>query len=266
MLQMNTIQSVFDETGFTNSEQDVFDIAVISRNNWFLYGATKPDKAWYSVNSIYEVPTDLDLSALGEDTRRDTIDKAMTEADLSHYTEWDYTKLFSIRIGHENVTPIKVIDDRMFEWEALYSKWSGGKNISACATPVALEVSYPEETTPDEDKSLTNPIEVANNNVEPKPIKNGFVYCLTNSLMPGICKVGFTTRSPYDRLKELCGTNLPEDWEVEWAYPFSNPNNIEKSIHKDMNKYRIRSDREFFKLASKDVYKILFEKYVNAAV
>jgi P4 family phage/plasmid primase-like protien len=146
MLQMNTIQSVFDETGFTNSEQDVFDIAVISRNNWFLYGATKPDKAWYSVNSMFEVPTDLDLSALGEDARRETIDNAMTESDLGDFTEWDYTKLFSIRVGHEIVTPIKVIDDRKFEWEALYSKWSGGKNISANApTPVALQITEDDD-------------------------------------------------------------------------------------------------------------------------
>jgi hypothetical protein len=133
-------------------------------------------------------------------------------------------------------------------------------HISSNST-VIIEASNNDDSV-SEDSTLNHEV---NNRItsEPKVNKSGFVYCLTNNLMPGICKVGFTTRSPYDRLKELSGTNLPEDWEVEWAYPFSNPGNIEKSIHKDMNKYRLRPDREFFKMAPKDVYKVLFEKYVT---
>lgn len=144
MLQKNTIQSVFDETGFTNSEQDVFDLSVINRNNWFLYGATKPDKAWYSVTSMYEIPTDLNLDALGEEARRTTIDEAIIDADVTGFTEFDYTKLFSIRVGHELVTPVKVVEDRKIEWESLYSKWSGGKNQSL-NSPVALQITEDDE-------------------------------------------------------------------------------------------------------------------------
>jgi len=139
MLQKNMVQSVFDDTGFTNSEQDVYDLSVINRNNWFLYGATKPDKAWYSVSAMYEIPTDLELGSLGEEARCAAIDSAIVDGDIDSFTEFDYTKLFSIRVGHEVVTSIKVVEDRKFEWEALYNKWAGGKNPSI-NSPVALQI------------------------------------------------------------------------------------------------------------------------------
>jgi len=161
MLQKNTIQSVFSDTGFTNAEQDVFDLSVINRNNWFLYGATKPDKAWYSVSAIYQIPTDLDLGALGEEARCATIDAAIKEEDLSEYTEWDFTKLFSIRVGHEVVTSLKVVEDRKFEWEALYNKWAGGKNPSSVNSPIALQIvddDQEQETTDELVESSANNI------------------------------------------------------------------------------------------------------------
>jgi P4 family phage/plasmid primase-like protien len=128
MLQKGCVQGVFDDTGFVNPEQDVFDISVINRNNWFLYGATKPDKNWYKVETIYELPTDLNVLNMGEEGRLTAIREALEEEDLSNYDTWDLMKLLSIRIGHEVVDSLKVDDDRKVEWESLYAKWSGGKN------------------------------------------------------------------------------------------------------------------------------------------
>ena len=136
MLQKNLIQTVFGESGFINAEEDVFDIAVIQRNNWFLYGATKPDKAWYKVRNIYHVPTDLNIASLGEDARVAALEESLEEGIVSEYTDWEFTKLFSIRVGHEKVTAMKVLEDRHIEWDHLYDKWSCGKNMVSAHSPV----------------------------------------------------------------------------------------------------------------------------------
>jgi len=127
MLKSGFVQSVFDDTGFVNAEQDVFDEAVIHRNNWFLYGATKPDKAWYKVETIYEIPTNLDCADMGEKARRDTIAEALEEQDPDDYDTWELMKLLSIRVNHEQADALKIVEDRKTEWEYLYGQWSSGK-------------------------------------------------------------------------------------------------------------------------------------------
>ncbi|MGP8777143.1 GIY-YIG nuclease family protein [Pseudomonas aeruginosa] len=43
----------------------------------------------------------------------------------------------------------------------------------------------------------------------------GFVYVLTSPAMPGLYKVGATTRSPRQRAEELSrGTGVPHEFEV----------------------------------------------------
>ena len=258
MLQKNMVQSVFEDTGFINSEQDVFDLSVINRNNWFLYGATKPDKAWYSVSAMYEIPTDLELGSLGEDARIEAIDKVMVDGDLDSFTEFNYTKLFSIRVGHEVVSSVKVVEDRKFEWEALYNKWAGGKNPSinsSITSDAAEDDNNQEELIFSEEKLLSDKKETID--------KGGYVYCLTNESIPGQCKVGFTSRDPYVRAKELNGTNLPSDMNVEWAYPFKDPLGIEQHLHKLLSKYRSNPNKEWFAISSRDVYRILFDDIVK---
>jgi P4 family phage/plasmid primase-like protien len=127
MLNKGCVQAAFDDTGFVNPEQDVFDVSVINRNNWFLYGATKPDKNWYKVETIYEVPTTLEVLNMGEEARFSTIEESMDEEDPDDYETFELMKLLSIRIGHEQPHSLKVDEDRKFEWESYYEKWSSGK-------------------------------------------------------------------------------------------------------------------------------------------
>jgi P4 family phage/plasmid primase-like protien len=46
---------VFDKYGFDNSYSDIFDRAVIDRNNWQMYGSTKPNQPPYLVSKIIRV-------------------------------------------------------------------------------------------------------------------------------------------------------------------------------------------------------------------
>ena len=86
--------------GFTNPEADCFDECVIQKNNWFLHGATKPNKATYSVTYCFVAEAD----GLFEESEWD-------ESDL------EFTQLFSVR--REAVSPISVRSEMEDAWAIL---------------------------------------------------------------------------------------------------------------------------------------------------
>ena len=111
-LQQNLIQNIFDETGFTNVEHDVFDGSIIHRNNWFLYGASKPNKSPYKVHNIYRVSGDNEI----------------IEENINKYTTLELTQLLSIRHGHQILSSLIVLEERKSEWKALGNLWGNGKS------------------------------------------------------------------------------------------------------------------------------------------
>lgn len=50
----------------------------------------------------------------------------------------------------------------------------------------------------------------------------GYLYCFSNPSMPGILKIGMTTRKPEDR---LCEANTSNTWKPPMPY------SIEMSVH-----------------------------------
>ena len=127
LLQNNLVQESFEGSDFLGTEAAALDVAVIARNNWFLYGASKADKAYYEVSAIYSVPTDIDIGMVAEGARGAAIDEAIETEDKDDYETSDLIRLLSIRMGHENLTPIKFNTDRKIEFDALMSTWGSGK-------------------------------------------------------------------------------------------------------------------------------------------
>jgi len=78
-------------------------------------------------------------------------------------------------------------------------------------------------------------------------LTNGSVYVLGNDLMPDLYKVGWTERSPEERARGLSGTGQPAPFKVIFSVITDLDMKIEKEIHKRLDKYRYRQDREFFK-------------------
>lgn len=77
----------------------------------------------------------------------------------------------------------------------------------------------------------------------------GFIYVLANSAMPGLVKVGKTTRSPTDRAGELSGvTGIPTPFIVVYEQCFQDCSAAESFVHAHLanNGYRISDAREFF--------------------
>ncbi|MFR9525811.1 MAG: GIY-YIG nuclease family protein [Rikenellaceae bacterium] len=89
---------------------------------------------------------------------------------------------------------------------------------------------------------------------------NGIVYVLTNSAMPGLVKIGMTTRNDIDqRMRELYSTGVPVPFECVYAceVPTCDCAKIESALHKAFDPHRVNKNREFFAIDTKQVIPIL---------
>lgn len=82
------------------------------------------------------------------------------------------------------------------------------------------------------------------------PQSDGIVYVFSNPAMPGIVKIGMTTRdSVDDRLRELSvPSGVPVPFECDYACRVVRCGDIEAALHTAFNPYRINPRREFFKI------------------
>lgn len=77
---------------------------------------------------------------------------------------------------------------------------------------------------------------------------NEIIYILTNEAMPGYIKIGFTTGSIDQRLRQLDRTGVPLPFEVYYACEVEQAHNDEQWLHAIFSDRRVRDSREFFKM------------------
>ena len=70
----------------------------------------------------------------------------------------------------------------------------------------------------------------------------GFVYVITNRAMPGLVKVGRTTRMPEERARELGGAGVPYPYEVRYALRTSAHRAVEAAAHKLLKAVRLQHE------------------------
>jgi P4 family phage/plasmid primase-like protien len=97
-------KATFDDVGTTNPADDVFDEAVISTNNWQLFGSSKDGQPAYDVTAIYE----FDNGSL--------VPKEL----LDDRTE--YVRLLSIRNKFDETPTLAAKADEVAEWEKAHTK------------------------------------------------------------------------------------------------------------------------------------------------
>lgn len=88
----------------------------------------------------------------------------------------------------------------------------------------------------------------------------GIVYVLTNPAMPGLVKIGMTTRDNMDaRMRELYGTGVPVPFECQYACKVKSSDcaKIEKALHTAFAPNRINANREFFQIKPEQAMAIL---------
>jgi hypothetical protein len=89
---------------------------------------------------------------------------------------------------------------------------------------------------------------------------DGYIYCFSNSSMPGILKVGMTERTPVIRLGEANTSDTwrpPTPYTIEFAKKISDASGKEKILHTLLEQYteRINPRREFFRVSPEEVRK-----------
>ena len=88
----------------------------------------------------------------------------------------------------------------------------------------------------------------------------GIVYLLTNPIMPGLVKIGMTTREDMDaRMKELYSTGVPVPFECQFACRVKKTDcaKIEKALHTAFFPQRVNANREFFRIQVEQAKAIL---------
>ena len=86
----------------------------------------------------------------------------------------------------------------------------------------------------------------------------GIVYILTNPAMPGLVKIGKTSRDSMEkRLVELYSTGVPVPFECEYAARVKDASYAEQAFHAAFEPNRINPKREFFELDPEQAIAVL---------
>lgn len=74
---------------------------------------------------------------------------------------------------------------------------------------------------------------------------SGYVYVMSNPVH-SLLKIGYSSKHPKERAKELYGTNSPEMNIVEYWVKLDEYQVLESLVHDDLNEHRFNNRREFF--------------------
>ena len=81
----------------------------------------------------------------------------------------------------------------------------------------------------------------------------GWVYVLSNESLDGLVKIGFSTKDPQSRAKELSGdTGVPTPFIVEYEMLVEDPHSCEQRAHDLLDDKRVNQRREFFRCSVND--------------
>jgi hypothetical protein len=87
-----------------------------------------------------------------------------------------------------------------------------------------------------------------------------YIYVLVNPSIPGICKIGFTTTTVYDRVKQInSATGVITPWYAVFSYKCPDGRSLEQDIHTHLEDIgvRVNPKREGFQISSDDARVII---------
>jgi hypothetical protein len=93
-------------------------------------------------------------------------------------------------------------------------------------------------------------------------LEQGWIYVLVNSSIPGLAKVGRTTRPPAERVAELSGaTGVATPFVLAFDQAFADCAQAERDIHGELDRrgLRVAANREFFRGPPAEVVRVVLE-------
>ncbi len=121
-LELNQVATAFQQTGYINSEKDIFDEAIVKKNGWFFYGESKPDIPAYHLASVYVY---------------EPIRQEFYEESVDNYTSRELMSILSIR--HQlRIQTNEWEEKTQDEWKSRFDICTGKKSL-LCSAVVAEE-------------------------------------------------------------------------------------------------------------------------------
>jgi hypothetical protein len=91
----------------------------------------------------------------------------------------------------------------------------------------------------------------------------GFIYVLSNEAMPGLVKIGLTTKTPMERAAQLFSTAVPVPFKVEFAIYTPDVTESEERIHEQLDHHRVSDAREFFRVEPSEAAILLMQSFLS---
>lgn len=113
-IEFTNLTNTFKNTGYINSEKDIFDEAIVKKNGWFFYGESKPDIPAYHLAAVYVFNPQTN---------------SFYEEDVNNYSTRQLMELLSIR-HNLHVIPIPVHDAAQEEWKTRLNYCTGKRLMS----------------------------------------------------------------------------------------------------------------------------------------
>jgi hypothetical protein len=86
----------------------------------------------------------------------------------------------------------------------------------------------------------------------------GYIYILSNKSIPGILKIGYTDRTPQERVKEInSATGVITNWYVANSFSCYSPKIIETLVHQKLQDFRIVNNKEGFAVSLTEAERII---------
>jgi P4 family phage/plasmid primase-like protien len=114
-IELNNLTNAFKNTGYINTEKDIFDEAIVKKNGWFFYGESKPDIPAYHLASIYVY---------------DPSTGQFSEEDPHDYTPRQLLEKLSIRYNL-HVDSIPFNEDAQEEWKTRLDYCTGKRVVTS---------------------------------------------------------------------------------------------------------------------------------------
>jgi DNA-directed RNA polymerase subunit RPC12/RpoP len=76
----------------------------------------------------------------------------------------------------------------------------------------------------------------------------GWIYVIENRAMPGLVKIGFSTKDPALRAIELGGTGVPHRFSVVFDVLVLEPRDVERQVHRKLE--AVREGKEWFRISA----------------
>lgn len=91
-----------------------------------------------------------------------------------------------------------------------------------------------------------------------------YLYILSRREEPDILKIGMTTRNVQKRVNEInSATGVLYPYSARKVYKVKDSRKVEKEVHELLDVYRIRADREFFKIGYGEACRLI-EDYLRS--